>query len=109
MAISRCMLFWFFMVMRLSAVFTAPVSSIISRKLPNSKMVSEMAMAPLMAPEPSMPVMGAMNTSHNPCGLDSTMWYVPEIASPLAFNSYAPPGTNQLSTAMKQMTPNRMT
>ena len=91
------------MVMRLSAVFTAPVSSIISRKLPNSKMVSE------MAPEPSMPVMGAMNTSHNPCGLDSTMWYVPEIASPLAFSSYAPPGTNQLSTAMKQMTPNRMT
>ena len=56
-----------------------------------------------------MPVMGAMNTSHNPCGLDSTMWYVPEIASPLAFSSYAPPGTNQLSTAMKQMTPNRMT
>ena len=49
------MLFWFFMVMRLSAVFTAPVSSIISRKLPNSKMVSEMAMAPLMAPEPACP------------------------------------------------------
>lgn len=44
MAITGAYCCSFFMVMR-GRVFTA-VSSIISRKLPNSKMVSEMAMAP---------------------------------------------------------------
>ena len=71
---SRCMFSACLVVMRLIAVFKAPVRSIISRKLPNSRMVSEMEMAPLIAPEPSMPVMGAMNTSHRPWGFDATVW-----------------------------------
>ena len=44
-----------------------------------------------------------------PWGLLSTTWYVPAIASPASVSSYAPPGTNQLKTAIKAMTPKRMT
>ena len=86
-AMSKWVRFWLLRVMILMPALRAPVRSIISRKLPKSRMVSEMEIAPLMVSDPSIPVMGAMSMSHKPCGFDSTAWYVPAMASPVSFTS----------------------
>ena len=50
-----------------------------------------------------------MKMSHRPCGLDSTVWYVPAMASPLSVKSYAPPGTTQVKSAISAMMANSIT